>query len=560
MRDKKGKKRKIVQLNILYRRSKILRFSIVSIAFSILTSSLIIPILLIMNLFIIDLTAIPTDGGTNTAHSLTNLSVEDVTEMTDLNNILTIITDGGDSVALGETADGDWVESPIGTFTATNGANDTVTVIIEGDGIVTTPVHDGSGVIVDGIIEGLYYETSSGMSGYTDEDGSFDYLEGDVVTFKLGSVLIGDIDMGEIGDGKVFLQDLADVERTDMNDEYVENMAVLLQSIDSDDGDKIVITEEMRETFADESFDLATMSEEELIAIIEDKGEVAVSEADAMAHVGEMLGEYAEIDESELDEHLTDMTAHLHTKEEGITYTTILGLSGELESNGKFNYYEDDDVITFVDASGDEILVINSKDIAENGQLNLAELLENYSIDEEIETEEILIAETDSSDEGTDEITDDGKIITESETETEEILIAEIDSSDEGTDEITDDEKIITESEIETEVLGDDSMLFEDSGINFDNMDAFVDSVNENVEQNSVESPLDFELSDILEFSTDSENQIFEDDVATGDSVANGNETDETTQTAESAENFSSSAVDPTVEVKVEDIVNDSII
>ena len=56
--DKKSKKRKIVQLNILYRRSKILRFSIVSIAFSILTSSLIIPILLIMNLFVIDLTII----------------------------------------------------------------------------------------------------------------------------------------------------------------------------------------------------------------------------------------------------------------------------------------------------------------------------------------------------------------------------------------------------------------------------------------------------------------------------------------------------------------------
>ena len=58
MRDKKRKKRKIVQLNILYRRSKILRISIVSIAFSILTSSLIIPILLIMNLFVVDLTTI----------------------------------------------------------------------------------------------------------------------------------------------------------------------------------------------------------------------------------------------------------------------------------------------------------------------------------------------------------------------------------------------------------------------------------------------------------------------------------------------------------------------
>ena len=54
-KNKKSQKRKIVQLNILYRRSKILRFSIVSISFSILTSSLIIPVLLIMQLADMDL-------------------------------------------------------------------------------------------------------------------------------------------------------------------------------------------------------------------------------------------------------------------------------------------------------------------------------------------------------------------------------------------------------------------------------------------------------------------------------------------------------------------------
>jgi len=56
--DKKRTERRLVQLKILYKRSKILRLAIVSIAFSILTSSLIIPILLIMNLFLIDLKSI----------------------------------------------------------------------------------------------------------------------------------------------------------------------------------------------------------------------------------------------------------------------------------------------------------------------------------------------------------------------------------------------------------------------------------------------------------------------------------------------------------------------
>ena len=55
---KKEKQRRVVQLNILYRRSKFLRISIVSISFSILTSTLIIPILLVMNLLTIDLSTI----------------------------------------------------------------------------------------------------------------------------------------------------------------------------------------------------------------------------------------------------------------------------------------------------------------------------------------------------------------------------------------------------------------------------------------------------------------------------------------------------------------------
>lgn len=49
------KDKKRVELKILFNRSKILRNSIVSISFSILSSSLIIPILLIMNLFHVNL-------------------------------------------------------------------------------------------------------------------------------------------------------------------------------------------------------------------------------------------------------------------------------------------------------------------------------------------------------------------------------------------------------------------------------------------------------------------------------------------------------------------------
>lgn len=53
--DVSEKEKKRLQLRILFKRSKILRYSIVAISFSILTSSLIILVLLIMNLLKIDL-------------------------------------------------------------------------------------------------------------------------------------------------------------------------------------------------------------------------------------------------------------------------------------------------------------------------------------------------------------------------------------------------------------------------------------------------------------------------------------------------------------------------
>ncbi|WP_458701564.1 Ig-like domain-containing protein [Sulfurospirillum sp. 1307] len=165
-----------------------------------------------------------------------------------------------------------------------------------------------SAVILDAIVEGLTYTTSSGLTGLTDADGSFDYLDGDIVTFTLGNVTIGSVDMSNISDDKVFLQDIANVDRTDLNDEYVENMAVLLQSLDanSDAYDGIVITQEMRDAFSNENFDLASISEDDLRSIIENTGRVAVSEDDAMTHVQDVLETHTDIDSSEFSEHISD--------------------------------------------------------------------------------------------------------------------------------------------------------------------------------------------------------------------------------------------------------------
>jgi len=43
------------------------------------------------------------------------------------------------------------------------------------------------GSFVDSYVKGLKYETSSGISGITDENGTFIYKSGDSVTFKIGN-------------------------------------------------------------------------------------------------------------------------------------------------------------------------------------------------------------------------------------------------------------------------------------------------------------------------------------------------------------------------------------
>ncbi len=162
--------------------------------------------------------------------------------------------------------------------------------------------------LMDAIVAGLEYTTTSGLQGLTQTDGSFQYLEGDTVTFKLGNVVIGEIAMNDIADQQVFLQDIADVSRTDVNNEYLENMAVLLQSLDVDNDayNGIVITQSMRDAFSDDDFDLATITESDLRDIIESTGREAITEDAAMKHVQDVLVDNTELVHDDFDERVED--------------------------------------------------------------------------------------------------------------------------------------------------------------------------------------------------------------------------------------------------------------
>ena len=75
---------------------------------------------------------------------------------------------------------------------------------------------------------------------------------------------------------------------------------------DSDSGDNIVITQEMRDSLADANIDLRSASEEEVQSLVESVGGSYVDENEAMEHVQQMLQEYADMEEGDFDERVDD--------------------------------------------------------------------------------------------------------------------------------------------------------------------------------------------------------------------------------------------------------------
>ena len=215
-------------------------------------------------------------------------------------------------------------------------------------------------VILDGIVAGLEYTTTSGLSGITRYDGSFDYADGDVVTFAIGNVTLGSIDMNDITDDQVFLQDIASVDRSNMNDEYLENMAVLLQSLDTNANanDGIIISEASRNAFSEFSFDLASVSEVELQEVIEHVGSTVVSEDQAMTHVQSVLEEHTQITEFDariVDFVLDDVEPLVFENMETAEFVNALNLS-ETSHDIELTL---DDVLTMTDNS--ELVILGER-------------------------------------------------------------------------------------------------------------------------------------------------------------------------------------------------------
>ncbi|MBX9917022.1 MAG: adhesin [Nitrosomonas sp.] len=82
-----------------------------------------------------------------------------------------------------------------------------------------------TGILVDSPVSGVAFAATSGKSGTTDEKGSFNFNHGDKIEFKLGGLTLGNIPGSQI---------VTPIELAGDNNNKLQNLLVLLQSLDSD--------------------------------------------------------------------------------------------------------------------------------------------------------------------------------------------------------------------------------------------------------------------------------------------------------------------------------------
>ena len=214
------------------------------------------------------------------------------------------------------------------------------------------------GSFVDSYVKGLKYETLSGISGITDENGTFIYKSGDSVTFKIGNTLIGEVSGKNIVTPYDFGSDKASV------------IAYILQNLDSDgnvsNGIQLPSEELLSEVIKFSTLDDIKNNIENIKAQLKSKGEF----------------HFADINETQA---LLNLNSYLEAKTTNPLIKEALE-KGLLALKGKTVYWVYVDGLAEVDKgkatfSGDNIdIIINGN---KEYNFDLIEINKNYFIDRE---------------------------------------------------------------------------------------------------------------------------------------------------------------------------------
>lgn len=145
------------------------------------------------------------------------------------------------------------------------------------------------GQFIDSEVAGVDYYINGVLAGQTGANGSFNYEAGDIITFKVGNITIGDIAAADINaDGKVLPQDLAGVARTDTTDPTVVKIAQFLQTLDSDGDATNGITIDATSLAKVDGSGVVDLTTDNLVDAIDDDVEATIVSADdAILHLND---------------------------------------------------------------------------------------------------------------------------------------------------------------------------------------------------------------------------------------------------------------------------------
>lgn len=154
------------------------------------------------------------------------------------------------------------------------------------------------GVFLDAPVQGLTYSYSD-KTGKTDADGTFEYLEGETVAFKVGGVIIGELT------GKEVVSPLDFVENGTINSQEVRNIASFFQSLDADadPSNGILIDDKTNATMAEKTLDFSSDDfsialKDLVVKLNEANGSylVLVNSNEAANHLAESLDKQSEFE------------------------------------------------------------------------------------------------------------------------------------------------------------------------------------------------------------------------------------------------------------------------
>ncbi|MCP4969538.1 MAG: hypothetical protein GY932_02950 [Arcobacter sp.] len=152
-----------------------------------------------------------------------------------------------------------------------------------------SPNPQETGVFIDDVVEGIkYINEGSSEEKFTNTNGEFTY-DGGKVSFYIGTIKIGEIS-SLASDKKVFIQDILNLERTNVSDAKALKIAKLIQSLDSEPtSDKIKIKKSDFDKFNNINKDVEDI---DLSKVLQDSGIVAKSDDEVKRHLQNVSKRY----------------------------------------------------------------------------------------------------------------------------------------------------------------------------------------------------------------------------------------------------------------------------